>query len=37
MMGYEECYFLDLFDGCEYYGDKCDNHPTCNQIEEEGE
>ncbi len=27
-----ECYFLDLFNECNYYGDKCDNHPTCNQI-----
>lgn len=30
----DECTFYDMFGECNYYGDKCENHPTCSGIEE---
>lgn len=31
----EDCFHLSGFEYCLYYDDLCENHPTCNGIEEE--
>ena len=33
----DECFYLIEFGFCMYYGDDCEDHPTCDLMEEEVE